>query len=359
MRFKLPRLRHLFCLAAFVGGSLAASAGADEQQPAPPAAAPKSASVQTPAPETTPKKNDGLKRLEQDLFKPFRGFSSDDSLDGVRNPSFSAPAPNAPQSKHAKELMDRRKNWAFMTPEELITGKAKEDPSETQGKSDEEKEKSLLSPIERYYQSLYLHKPPAKNSPGKSLSGTEKEKSAFDPAGYQDDPGSGSSSSVDENHRTAKKSFDTKSFDTTSGKTPAVQPKQSGFFPDVFALERPKPSSEEEAIDKARLESYKRSLGLAPTPVFNSKPLSPFGDPADPARNIFNPAVTVDSAPSIAKPAGFGIPSAGVASPTLSLSDPGSKNSSVSSFTPALPKVEPPKSSLPPQPTFTAPRRAF
>ena len=53
-----------------------------------------------------------------------------------------------------KELLDRRKNWVFMTPEELISG---EKPEETLGIKQYDKdgnEKESMTAMERYYQRL-------------------------------------------------------------------------------------------------------------------------------------------------------------------------------------------------------------
>src|SRR5215475_8832969 len=75
----------------------------------------------TNSPSLKPKQN-GLKQLERDLFRPFETISPEGSLDGAFVPTMPQPQPNTPavQSKRAKELLERRRDWVFETPEEIL-----------------------------------------------------------------------------------------------------------------------------------------------------------------------------------------------------------------------------------------------
>ena len=82
---------------------------------------PKSDEVTTNLHQLTSKK-DGLKQLEEDLYAPLQMFTPKSSLEGVAAPLPRPPAGSVIQSKRAKELLERRKNWVFMTPEDLLAG---------------------------------------------------------------------------------------------------------------------------------------------------------------------------------------------------------------------------------------------
>ena len=113
---------------------------------------------------------------------------------------------------------------------------------------------------------------------------------------------------------------------------------------------------EEERIEKQRLEAYRKSLGLDATPTFGAVFSPLFADPKDPYRIALPPSL-MNSAPVSPTPS---TPSVHLPSPNSNpFMDSSAKNPSPSSLAPALPRIDPPKSSLPPQPTFSAPRRAF
>src|SRR5262245_55064219 len=95
-----PRYLAIAAISAFVGCSLLAQ----ERQTAP---------VSHPSTQETNSSKSfgshGLKDLEQGIFRPFRSPEPETSLDGVLDRAQRpAPVPN----KRAKEMMERRKNWA-------------------------------------------------------------------------------------------------------------------------------------------------------------------------------------------------------------------------------------------------------
>src|SRR5215510_5530106 len=83
----------------------------------------RSGNLATNSPSAKPKQN-GLKQLEQDLFRPFETLAPKGSLDGAYVPSMPPPqaAPSSVQSKRAKELLEHRRDWVFETPDEILAG---------------------------------------------------------------------------------------------------------------------------------------------------------------------------------------------------------------------------------------------
>jgi hypothetical protein len=354
MWLKFPTLRHLLVTAAAMLGGVVAINGFAQEHAAPAQGASSnqpSSSIKAPF-----NKADGLKNLEQSIFKPFDGFSPQGSLDGVLNSRPSQNLPSVP-NKRAREMMDRRKNWVFMTPEEIVTGKTSEEGLGLKQTDKPEDERKLKSPMERYLQRLYGD--PANPKDSKKASADRKQKgfgnstnpfTARDDAEAQDDGMSDLPSSIRDAQQKLKKSEE-----KGLKNKPESERRNSSFFSDVFALEREKPSAEDEQIERDRLEVYRKSLGLTPTPTFGAKLSSPFKEENDPYR-ISTPPSLMDS---VSKPASL-TPTPGVALPNSSLLlDTSARPFSPPSLTPALPKVDPPKSVLPPQPSFAAPRRAF
>ncbi len=65
-------------------------------------------------------RNRELQTMEEQLRKSFRGLSPEQVLEGTLGP-YPTPAP-APPSRTTRDLLDRKKNWTFLTPEELAAG---------------------------------------------------------------------------------------------------------------------------------------------------------------------------------------------------------------------------------------------
>jgi hypothetical protein len=99
-------------------------------------------------------RKDRLGRLEEELNRSFKGVSFDSSLDAVR-PDQIRPAPRPViQSKRIQELLDRRKDWIFMTPEEIMAGSTGADPSKMPEYGPDGQPLKKLSPMERFYEGL-------------------------------------------------------------------------------------------------------------------------------------------------------------------------------------------------------------
>src|SRR5436190_5039139 len=196
----------------------------------------------------------GLKELEQSLFRPFRSLEPETSLDGILE---SRPQRPPVSNKRTKEMMERRKNWAFMTPEEIVTGKSPDDSSDAQGLGKDQDDSKLLSPMDRYFQRLYGQDRPKNkdNQRGAKNDLFGSSGSKLDDAEDQEGSSAGLPESVRETQRNLKKSRG------ANGKEDLeTRRSSSGFFADVFALERKKPTPEEEKTERERMEAYRKSL---------------------------------------------------------------------------------------------------
>src|SRR2546423_2975415 len=159
MSSKLARTAALTTAILVVAGLGVWSGRADEKKGLPPSnesPTPKSSEVTTNAQPFKPAQGT-LKQLEQDLFKPFETRSPKGSLDGAFIPEMPEPRATTPaiQSKRAKELLERRRDWVFETPEEILATPLTEDILSGRGKEKDKTDKSNLSPLERFYERLY------------------------------------------------------------------------------------------------------------------------------------------------------------------------------------------------------------
>jgi len=112
-------------------------------------------------------KKDSLKQLEEDLNVPLQSFTPKSSLEGVAAPMPRSPTPSVIQSKRAKELLERRKNWVFMNPEDLIGEPTIDQILKSPEYDENGQQKGNLPAIELYYQRL-MTKRASRNTPGQT-----------------------------------------------------------------------------------------------------------------------------------------------------------------------------------------------
>jgi hypothetical protein len=99
-------------------------------------------------------KKDGLKQLEEELYQPLQSFAPKSSLEGVAAPLPRVPVRSVIQSKRARELLERQREWMFMRPEDLIGEPTAEGFLQAPKYGPDGTEQRDLSPMERYYLSL-------------------------------------------------------------------------------------------------------------------------------------------------------------------------------------------------------------
>jgi len=155
---KMSRRCSKFCfvpsLAVLAGGLLLGSNGrAAEPRHGRPIefSDPKSAEITTNLNQFSIKRG-GLRDLEVDLKSFQQGFSSRSSLDGIAEPPVRYSPPPVIQSKKARELLERKKNWAFMNPEDLTSGATAEQIFNLPEYGPDGKEKRKSSAVELYYE---------------------------------------------------------------------------------------------------------------------------------------------------------------------------------------------------------------
>src|ERR1041385_1475667 len=113
---------------------------------------PKSPEIATNLNQITSRRG-GLRDLEVDLTKSFQqSFSSRSSLDGIPEQPTRYSAPPVIQSKKARELLERKKNWALMAPEDLTSGPTPEEIFNLPEYGPDGKEKKKRSSVELYYE---------------------------------------------------------------------------------------------------------------------------------------------------------------------------------------------------------------
>lgn len=149
----VPTLNRWLPALAVAGLALAA----DAQQPS---AARQSAGIQFTEPsspvvstnQSEPKdKLPDLRGLNSSVRKPFELFNAGDSFSGaMAPPPVRRAPPSAADAKRMKEALDRKKNWAFLTPEEIYGVKS---PDEMLDGPDGEPKEAKTS-IERYIERM-------------------------------------------------------------------------------------------------------------------------------------------------------------------------------------------------------------
>jgi hypothetical protein len=96
-----------------------------------------------------------FKELEEDLTKSFqRSLSSHSSLDGVMVPPPQTMSGPRIQHKKVKELLERKRNWIFNTPEDLSSAPTLEEMLHLPDYAIDPEKKKSRSSIERYYERL-------------------------------------------------------------------------------------------------------------------------------------------------------------------------------------------------------------
>src|SRR5579864_8759715 len=80
-------------------------------------------------------------------------FKLDNSQQAI-TPDMMPPPVTRTLSPREKELLDRRRNWVFMTPEELMSGDSAEEMLGIDHYNKKGTEKESMTAMERYYESL-------------------------------------------------------------------------------------------------------------------------------------------------------------------------------------------------------------
>jgi hypothetical protein len=112
----LPRLAALL-LSGFMGGGFGTAHAQSQGRPIE-FSEPSNTQVLSNFHQLT-RKPDGFRQVEDDLFKPIESFSRG-SLDGIPAPPMGSPTANPLiQNPRVRELLDRKRNWVFLSPDDF------------------------------------------------------------------------------------------------------------------------------------------------------------------------------------------------------------------------------------------------
>jgi hypothetical protein len=243
------------------------------------------------------------------------------------SPAVNPPPPQRviPPTEREKELLDLRRNWVFMTPDDMV-GQAESDLSGgVLGKEKDGSEKKATTAMERFYQHLYdSDRAAATNQIGKMDS----------------DSWTGTTNSVAGNSpRPSDGMFSTPS-------DPGVfQPSRANTFSDVFGYSRNTTQPNAETIrlqeaQKEHMESFKQLWDI--------------DQPATPPPTV-TAAVPAPHSPSPV----FGAPAGSQPSINTFNSSLGGLSGQAPATAPVLPTITSSRNIVPPHSDFTPPQRQF
>jgi hypothetical protein len=354
-------MRRLTIAACALIGGLYCQGQPKDSAPAPAQSAPKT----TTAASTTPTrrisvKKDGLKQLEEDLFKSMEPAGPPDPLESGQ--MMLPPRPvERPLSRKAQMLEEQRKNWAFMTPEQLMGVPGPDDLLNGTDSGRDGNETKPLSLLEQYYQ--------RQEHPNKAV----KKADQSDPfsladkrANSDDSPFSGGDRSGGNGKR--DRSVNSKQGENLGEMDFATGPHldsgidkgfDTGLFrhpstiSDVFGLGHSEPTPEELLAHKARIEEFRRLLNTDwHSPSDNLLPAAT-GKDAAPASGLGGLPLAMRADDPNAASLGIATLIGGMTDPAQNLNAPTAPGTAST-----LPKAPAP-SLTPPNPTFLAPRRQF
>jgi hypothetical protein len=316
---------------------------------------PGSSEVTTNLQQLTSKK-DGLKQLEEDLYRPLQSFAPKSSLDGVvARPPKPAVGPVIP-NKRVKELLERRKDWVFMTPEDLLVVPTIEDILKAPKFGLDEQNKKDVPAVERFYQRLTAKRPELKNPlqpGGRDLLAQPTESKPGD------DSASKEEMSLPSGLRESAEALN-KLFDPASSDSPFARGAMHGSLSDTFGLGSKTLSPRQVQEHKKFMDDYRLLVDPSWRPPTASIPSSPLAILAEAAAPAAPPAA---STPVLASPAPRTAIEAqyDVRYPQLgpqALPDVNAQALGQTRPATPLPKIESTRI-MPPAPTFTAPKRSF
>jgi len=299
-------------------------------------------------------KQNSLKQLEEDLFKPLKkSFSPKSSLDAILvAPQMRPPVEQVVPSKKAREKMEREKNWVFMSPDEFVAGPTMEEIFNLPEYDADGQEKKPRSAVERYYDSM------DRKAGGETNNKTAKRDR--DDSRNTAQSRNETKSREDEHPRGDIRENDTaikRLFESNLDKGSTAPGGSHGTFSDIFGLGQTKPSVEWTKAHNERLDEFKQMLGL-PSPSAGTDPLKSLSG-MEPISTPLKSFGGGDSSLSSPLRPGFDFQSPAIKPLPSPAGLPGGTSLGLPSFAPAAaPRFEPPKVA-PPLPNFNTPKRAF
>jgi len=297
------------------------------------------------APALPAQRFDALRRLEEQLNQSLKRFAPRSELEAVDTPVRPAQRPAAANQKSdskLKDAFDRKKNWGFMSLEEMMglpkTGEASDETDAQGGK--ENTKKSL---IEQYYEGL------GKKGPGVDSGLKTDSKSLGNPNRSKDDESL--PPRLRETQNSLRKLFD----NDGNGRIFESTPEHSSAY-DVFGLGAGGMSAANADIARrAYMNQYREVLGITTPGAEGSTLVNPL------APDNSKSPLTASSPMGGASARGTGFGQLGTINPVLTPKGPEDVNArALNQWNPmyTTPRIET-KPVQPPRTTFDAPRRKF
>jgi hypothetical protein len=255
-----------------------------------------------------------------------------------------------------KELLERRKDWIFMSPEDLLAAPTVEEILKTPQLAPDGREKEELPAMERYYRRQATKRSEVNNpmqyETGDLLGPPSKSKPREEQSVQED---SDLPAGLRKSAEVLNKLFESGASDSTF-----TQDRLHGTLSDMFGLDANPQSKEQIQEHKKFMDEYRAILDPSWRPPSVASPGDPFPTLPDTTSLTPSPAAGLSSSPGPAPRTTFDVPM-DVFSPKLGppgLPDVGAQ---------ALGQMKPPAAFptvqsitvVPPTPSFTAPKRSF
>jgi hypothetical protein len=312
---------------------------------------PKSSTVNTNQSKLTETLPD-LRGLDAGVRKPFEVFNASDSFSGTMTPQPRRALPSAAETKRLRESLDRKKNWAFLTPEEIYGVQTPEEMLHMPeyGKDGEavEPKTSLERYLERMEKSRVAAVSNQANSDVLTKFGGDDEAAEDDKAEREEKP---------------VLSFLAESRGQLPGITPGAPGFNQPFINAGISMEKAPGSLFNTAQPAPTVDPFAKSSAQEAS----MKEFKQMLESRSPASAAFNPGFGVSAPPALApiQPFSFGTPAPNPAGAQPSvrspLTTPATFGVAVPSYTPAYspPPTPAPTPRVKPAPTFELPARKF
>jgi hypothetical protein len=349
MSFDFLRCRRYLLLAGVALGAFMSARG---QQPPPQSgrailfSEPGSATAVSNLNETAAQKTPPNALVDQ-FKKPSEFPSPNDSLDGVLAPPVRPALPPTLSSKKAKELLEKQKDWVFLSPEDYDFGLSAEEIFNIPEYGPDGREKTKGTAQERYIERLYGARAGATNRlRSDGVFGLRNKFSDLDGPGSAA-TGDAFGGGLSDMEQTLKRLSNPEP-DSTLFPDPVATRNVSDFYgPGGVG-----PNGRTQAQD-ARLQDFKQLLNSRTLPSPTVGVLDPLSGVA-----VFSPQPVLPGGSGQSDSMSPLRMSAGPLQRPQGLPDAAARPS-YPSLTPVLPATEPPRATAPPPPTFSAPKRQF
>ena len=206
-----------------------------------------------------------LRQLEDDLTKSLQPLAPKGSLDGVMAPQYLPPPPRQIiRSQKLKDELEKRQNWMFLSPDDLLPGVDDADLLKLQDATDATGKKK--SPLEQFYDRLERER---KGGTKSKLVSDDDPLSTKDP--FHDDSESMDDSKLPGGVRDSAQNL-RKLLNQQNGLGTYGEADGRGSLSDLFGLGVNKlPTKEEIEKHKAYMDEFRKLLD-GPTPVPGSMP---------------------------------------------------------------------------------------